>query len=170
MRLDISYRSIDAKARHATINRELTLLRRTFRIGFEARPKLVTDVPKFPPKLAESARVGFIEDDAFPKLLDAIKEPGLRALVMTAYRDGFRKSELENLLCLQLVDGRLPLFKGAIKNGRPRAVKFGRRSCRSGKLCEGKVARRLPVHVAGRFADTGLPRRIGEGDRYRWHT
>ena len=115
---------IEAKARHATINRELQLLRRAFRLGFEARPKIVPDVPKFPARLAESPRVGFVEDAAFEKLLAAIKEPGLRGLVLTAFRLGFRKSELQNLLCLQLADGWLRLFAGVTKNGKARAVKL----------------------------------------------
>lgn len=117
-------RVASGKGRHATINRELQLLRRAFRLGFESRPKLVPDIPKFPARLAESPRKGFIEDGAFEKLLPAIVEPGLRALVLTAYRLGFRKSELQNLLCLQLADGWLRLFAGATKNGKARAVKL----------------------------------------------
>ena len=112
------------KPRHATINRELQLLRRAFRLGFEARPKLVPDIPKFPARLAESPRKGFVEDATFKKVHDAIEEPGLRALVMTAFRLGFRTSELKNLLCLQLADGWLRLFAGATKNGKPRSVKL----------------------------------------------
>jgi integrase len=82
----------------------------------------VQDVPAFPKKLAESPRTGFIEDVAFAKLLAAFAEPGLKALVLTAFRLGFRKSELQNLLVLQYSDGWLKLFKGATKNGRARAV------------------------------------------------
>jgi integrase len=115
---------IEKGARYATINRELQLLRRAFRLGFEARPKLVPDIPKFPARLSESPRVGFIEDATFEKLLAAIKEPGLCGLVITAFRLGFRKSELQNLLCLQLADGWLRLFAGATKNGKARAVKL----------------------------------------------
>jgi integrase len=115
---------IEAGARYATINRELQLLRRAFRLGADARPKVVTDVPKFPAKLAESPRTGFIEDEVFQKLHAAVNEPGLRGLILTAYRLGFRKSELQNLLCLQLADGWLRLFAGATKNGKARAVKL----------------------------------------------
>jgi len=117
-------RVASGRGRHATINRELQLLRRAFRLGYESRPKLVPDIPKFPARLAESPRKGFIEDGAFEKLLPSIREPGLRALVLTAYRLGFRKSELQNLLCLQLADGWLRLFAGATKNGKARAVKL----------------------------------------------
>jgi len=38
---------IEDGARYATINRELQLLRRAFRLGFERRPKLVSEVPRF---------------------------------------------------------------------------------------------------------------------------
>lgn len=131
---------VEARARYATINRELQLLRRAFRVGFEARPRLVSEVPKFPARLAESPRKGFIEDATFQKLHGAIKEPGLRALVLTAYRLGFRKSELQNLLCLQLADGWLRLFAGATKNGKPRSVKLPDDVCETLKACaKGKV-------------------------------
>lgn len=112
------------KPRHATINRELQLLRRAFRVGFETRPRLVPEVPKFPSRLAESPRKGFVEDDTFNKIHGAIEEPGFRALALTAFRLGFRTSELKNLLCLQLADGWLRLFAGATKNGKPRSVKL----------------------------------------------
>jgi len=115
---------VEAKARYATINRELQLLRRAFRVGFESKPKLVVDIPLFPKRLAESKRTGFIEDVTFAKLLAAITDTGLRGLILTAYRLGFRKSELQNLLCLQLADGWLRLFAGATKNGKARAVKL----------------------------------------------
>ena len=109
---------LEAKARHATINRELALLKRAYRLGFEARPRFVSDVPPFPTKLAESSRTGFVEDEVFGKVLGAIEDTGLRGLVLCAFRLGFRKSELKNLLVMQLVDGWLRLFAGATKNGK----------------------------------------------------
>ena len=42
----------------------------------ERRPKLVTDIPVFPKRLAESWRIGFIEDAAFTKQMAADKEAG----------------------------------------------------------------------------------------------
>jgi integrase len=91
-------------------------------MGYEARPRLVTDVPAFPAKLPETSRTGFIEDAAFTKLLAALKEPGLRAMVLTAYRLGFRMSELKNLLVLQVAGGGIVLFAGATKNSKARKV------------------------------------------------
>jgi integrase len=112
----------DSGAKNATINREMAFLRRAFKMGYEARPRLVADVPAFPAKLPESARSGFIEDTAFKKLLAALEEPGLLAMVLTAYRLGFRMSELKNLLVLQVAGGWIVLFAGATKNSRARKV------------------------------------------------
>lgn len=92
--------------------------------GLRAQTKTGVRGSAFPKRLAESPRTGFIEDATFAKLLAAVKEPGLRGLVLTAFRLGFRKSELQDLLCLQLADGWLRLFAGATKNGKARAVKL----------------------------------------------
>jgi integrase len=112
----------DEGAKNATINRELAMLRRAFRLGYNTRPRLVPEVPVFPEKLPEDSRTGFIEDAGFPKILAAIPEPGLRAMVLVAYRLGFRKSELMNLLVMQVADGWISLFKGATKNSKARRV------------------------------------------------
>jgi integrase len=115
---------LEAKARHATINLEVALLRRAYRVGFEAQPRRVKEMPTFPKKLAVEPRPGFIEDASFDKLLPAIAEPGLHGLVLCAFRLGFRRSELLNLLVRQFDDGWLRLFAGATKNGKARNVKL----------------------------------------------
>jgi integrase len=93
-----------------------------FRMGYEQRPRLVPDIPQFPTKLPETARTGFVDDAAFQRVLAAISQPGLRALVLVAYRLGFRKSELQNLLVLQVAGSWIQLFAGATKNGKARRV------------------------------------------------
>jgi integrase len=113
---------LEAEARHATVNREMALLRRMFRAGHAIRPRLVSDVPEFPAKLAESARTGYVEDEAFQKLRHEINEPGLAAMILCAYRLGFRKSELQNMLVVQVSEGKMRLFKGATKNSQARVV------------------------------------------------
>lgn len=110
------------KAKNGTINRELALLRRVLRFGMDQRPRLVADMPKFPPRLPEAPREGFVEDGTFDKLLAAIEVPGLRAMVLTAYKLGFRKSELQHLLVIQVADGWISLFAGTTKNAKPRRV------------------------------------------------
>jgi integrase len=112
----------DEGAKNATINRELALLRRAFRIGYNTRPRLVPEVPFFPERLMESPRTGHTDDSVFPKVLAAIPEPGLRAMVLVAYRLGFRKSELHHLLVMQVANGWISLFKGATKNSKARRV------------------------------------------------
>jgi len=111
-----------AGAKNATINREMAFLRRAFKMAYDARPRLVPDVPAFPPKLPESPRLGFIEDKAFQKMHAAIEEPGLAAMILTAYRLGFRLSELKNLLVLQVSNGWITLWAGTTKNSKARKV------------------------------------------------
>jgi len=111
-----------AGAKNATINREMAFLRQAFKAGHDARPRLIAEIPAFPTKLTESPRQGHIEDATFEKLRKAIKEPGLSAMVLTAYRLGFRLSELKNLLVLQVSNGWISLFAGTTKNARARKV------------------------------------------------
>jgi integrase len=124
-----------AKAMNATINREMAFLRRAFKIGFETKPRLVAEVPTFPKKLPETARTGFIEDAVFNKLLTALKGPGLRAMVLTAYRLGFRVSELKNLLVLQIAGGWIILFAGTTKNSKARKVAMPDEVCDAVEAC-----------------------------------
>jgi integrase len=72
--------------------------------------------------MVERPRQGFIEDETFEKLHAAIAEAGVKAMVLVAYRLGFRKSELQNILVMQYADGWLRLFAGATKNSEARAV------------------------------------------------
>jgi hypothetical protein len=52
------------------VNRELQLLRRASRLGYEQRPRLI------PTRLPETPRKGFIEEAAFEKLHAAISGAG----------------------------------------------------------------------------------------------
>jgi hypothetical protein len=68
-------RYVDARqregAKNATINRELALLKRMFRLGIQATPTKVLRLPAFP-KLAENnVRKGFLEDAQYTKLVEA---------------------------------------------------------------------------------------------------
>lgn len=156
---------IDEKAKHGTVNRELQLLRRAFRLGFKARPRLVPDVPEFPPRMVERPRQGFIEDETFEKLHAAIAEPGVKAMVMVAYRLGFRKSELQNILVMQYSDGWLRLFAGATKNSEARAVKLPDDvNAAVAKCAAGKLPDAYLFTWPRRFAYKGLQRSMGESD------
>lgn len=106
------------KASDPTIQRELSLLQRI--LNFNS----VRDAPDFP-RLTESLpRQGFIEEPTFETLREHVKDAGLRAMILLAYRFGFRKEELTNLLCRQvnLTERTVNLFKGTTKNGKARKI------------------------------------------------
>jgi integrase len=77
----------------ATVNRELTILRTAFNNGRKRTPPKVYVVPYFPMVSETHVRQGFLTDNVYAKLLDAL-EPELRPLFAAAYITGVRKSEL----------------------------------------------------------------------------
>lgn len=106
------------KAKDPTIQRELSLLQKML------NHSNVHDLPKFP-RLQESLpRQGFAEDAQFEQLRDHIVDCGVRGMVSLAFRYGFRKEELQNLLCRQVnfTDRSLHLYQGTTKNSQPRKV------------------------------------------------
>ena len=105
-------------AKDPTIQRELSLLQKML------NHSNVHDLPKFP-RLAESLpRQGFAEDAQFEQLRDNIVDSGVRGIVSIAFRYGFRKEELQNLLCRQVsfAEKSIHLFQGTTKNSQPRKV------------------------------------------------
>jgi integrase len=85
-------------ASNATINRELSALKRTFNLGAEQTPPLVdkANIPKI--KLLEeiNAREGFFEHDEFLAVRDALPQH-LQGLTTFAYKTGWRVSEITTL-------------------------------------------------------------------------
>ena len=82
-----------AGASDATVNRELTILRTSFNNGRKRTPPKVHIVPYFPMVQENNVRQGFLTDEQYTKLRDALPEE-LRPLFVTAYMVGGRKSEL----------------------------------------------------------------------------
>jgi integrase len=121
-------RYVDARqrerAKNATINRELALLKRMFRLGMQATPAKVLRLPAFP-KLAENnVRKGFLEDSQYRKLVDAYPHLWFRAMVECGRTYGWRVSELKNLRLSQLdfSERIIRLEPGTTKNGEGREV------------------------------------------------
>jgi hypothetical protein len=58
------------------------------------------------------------------KLRDHMVDAGVRGIASAAFRYGFRKEELQNLLCRQVnfADKNLHLYQGTAKNSQPRKV------------------------------------------------
>jgi integrase len=105
-------------AKDPTIQRELSLLQKML------NHSNVRDLPKFP-RLSESLpRQGFVEDAQFEQLRDHILDGGVRGMASLAFRYGFRKEELQNLLCRQVnfTERSLHLYQGTTKNSQPRKV------------------------------------------------
>src|SRR5438309_8319741 len=58
----------DEGAKLATVNRELALLRRAFRLGHRSTPRKVAVTPYFPLRKEENTRTGFLADADYDKL------------------------------------------------------------------------------------------------------
>jgi integrase len=112
---------------NATVNRELSCLRRMFAIGMQCTPPKVQRIPIFPARLKEAnPRSGFVEDALYRKLCENCKEPWLRAFLAVAYTFGFRREELLKLKARQvdLLDRTIRLDPGTTKNKEGRMVKM----------------------------------------------
>ena len=77
----------------ATANRELSILRTAFHNGRKRTPPKVVAVPYFPMVKEGVVRKGFLSDEQYAALRDELP-PELKALFVTAYITGIRKSEL----------------------------------------------------------------------------
>ena len=110
-------------ASNATVNRELAIVGRGFKLGYEAEPKLVFQLPIIH-KLPESnPRQGFLEPDQYERVLEELPA-SLKALFVCGYHTGARKGELRGIQWPQ-VDFAASLIRlpgNQTKNGRPRTL------------------------------------------------
>ena len=113
-------------AENATINRELSALRRAYTLAFDCKPRRVDDIPKVTKLEENAAREGFVEDEQFTALKTAADELWLRALLVTAYNFGFRRNELLGLKVSQVNLARRTIRLAAVstKNKTPRTIKM----------------------------------------------
>jgi hypothetical protein len=58
----------------ATINKELTFLRRGFWLGFQHEPRLVEQIPHFPILKVQNARKGTLSHESYRAIRDASQE------------------------------------------------------------------------------------------------
>jgi integrase len=109
----------DPKPARATINRELAMLRRGFRLS----RKTVAMIPDFSEFIVkeDNARKGFFEVEEFDRILKELPAY-LRPVIQTAYITGWRIGELRKLRVehLDLKNGILRLDPGMTKNKQPR--------------------------------------------------
>ena len=112
-----------AGAADATINRELAIVRRGFRLGYEAEPTLVYQLPVIHKLPEDNVRLGFLEADQYERVLEELPA-NLKALFVCAYHTGARKNELRRIEWPQVdfAAGLIRLSGGQTKNKRPRTL------------------------------------------------
>lgn len=110
-------------ASNATINRELSILRRAYNRGALEDPPLVYRVPRVP-KLKEcNVREGFVENHQYRMMLSLLPAP-LQPVFVVAYHLGMRKGELLKIRrdWVDLEAGLIFVNGRVIKNGKPKTV------------------------------------------------
>ena len=114
---------IEEDAANATINRELSALKRMLKLGFEHEPPKVRRVPKIPMLDENNVRKGYFEHGQFLALRDALPDH-LKGFVTFAYQVGWRDTEISTLRWKQvdLNQGIVRLEPGETKNDDGRTV------------------------------------------------
>jgi integrase len=114
---------LDEGAANATINRELSALKRMLNLGARQTPPKVDRVPFIPMLKESNIRKGFFEHGDFIALRKALPEH-LRGFVTFAYKTGWRLSEITDLTWPQVDrdNGIVRLEPGETKNDDARTV------------------------------------------------
>jgi integrase len=107
----------------ATSNRELSILRTALNRGRKCTPPKVVAIPYFPMVAETNARQGFLTDEQYSKLRDALPDY-LKPLFVTAYSAGVRLGELQAIEWHQVDwdQGFITLDSEHTKSGYARAV------------------------------------------------
>ena len=110
-------------AANATINRELSALKRMLNMGARQTPPKVDRVPYIPMLKENNIRKGFFEHGDYLALRDALPDY-LKGFVTFAYKTGWRVSEISNLTWNQVDrdQGIVKLEPGETKNDEGRTV------------------------------------------------
>jgi integrase len=116
-------KNLNKGAANATINRELSALKRMLSLGFKQTPPKVNRVPYIPMLKENNIRTGFFEHDEYLGLLDALP-PYLKPFVTFAYKFGWRDQEISDLTWSQVdrLKGIVALEVGKTKNNDARTV------------------------------------------------
>jgi integrase len=114
---------LEQEAANATINRELSALKRMLNLGAEQSPPLVERVPKIPMLKESNVRKGFFEHAEFLAVRDCLPDY-LKGFVTFGYKTGWRASEIAKLTWAQ-VDRQVGIVRlevGETKNDDARTV------------------------------------------------
>ena len=115
--------SLKKGAKNATINRELSALRRMLNLGAKQTPPKVNRVPYIPMLKENNVRKGFFEHSEFIALREALPEY-LKPFVTFGYKVGWRDQEIASLRWsnVDLQNGIVTLKAGETKNDDARTV------------------------------------------------
>jgi integrase len=120
---DYTDRRLGEGAAPATVNRELSALKRMFNLGARSTPVRVERVPYVPMLKEDNVRKGFFEHEEYLAVREAISEH-LRDVVTFGYNTGWRISEITGLTWPQVDQktGVVRLEVGETKNDEGRVV------------------------------------------------
>lgn len=108
---------------NATVNRELAILRRAFRLGYEHDPQLVFRMPVIKALKENNVREGFLERDKYQLLLDGLSDH-VKPVFVVAYHLGMRTGELLAIKrsWVDLQEGLIYVNGRVTKNGDPKTA------------------------------------------------
>lgn len=116
------YRSMRVKkAAAATVNKEVSYLRRAFKLGLEHTPPLVEKAPVFKMFELDNAREGTLAHEAYRSVRDSLPSYARIALVIS-YHTGSRKGEIRKIRLqdIDLAASRINIPSKNAKNKTPR--------------------------------------------------
>lgn len=122
---------------NATINRELSALKRMFHLA--KRSRKVNEIPYIPMLKESNVRKGFFEYDQFLSVRDALPDY-LKSIVTFGYHSGWRKGEILGLTWekVDLKQGIIRLDPGETKNDEARTLYMNDELLREMRLVHGK--------------------------------